>query len=189
MVLIFWGLKFQIKCNYMKLIILNGSSCSGKSSIVKILMKSNKNLFHLHYDSIKWFFSNYSRDEQFQDVQIILRSIARSVFEMDKYNVICDSGLYQENRQTLINIAKEFNYEVVEINLESDFDVLLKRFNERVESALKVPEKDRRISNLSTDRFKELYEIYNSEKNSDAIIFRTDIESPEEISEKINKMF
>ncbi len=172
----------------MKIIILNGSSCSGKSSIIKNLMKSKENLFHLHYDSLKWLFSKYQRESHYKDVQRIVLAIAREVFDMG-YDIISDSSLTRDFRNQLIDLAKNNNYEVIEINLEADFDILLKRFNERVESALKVPEKDRRISNLSVDRFKELYDIYNQEKNSEAIVFRTDLESPEEISEKINKMF
>lgn len=170
----------------MKIIILNGSSCSGKSSIIKILMKERENLFYLHYDSLKWLFSKYKRETHYKDVQRVVLSIAREVFDIG-CDVISDSSLTREFREKLIYLAKQNNYEIIEINLEADFDVLLKRFNERVESALKVPEKDRRISNLSVDRFKELYEIYNNEKNSNAITFRTDIEKPEEIAEKINK--
>ncbi len=151
-------------------------------------MRSKENLFHLHYDSLKWFFSNYSKDKQYKDVQRIIFAIANEVFDM-KYDIISDSSLNRDFRNQLIDLAKNNNYEVIEINLEADFNILLKRFNERVESAIKVPEKDRRISNLSVDRFKELYDIYNKEKNPDAIIFRADKESPEEIAEKINKMF
>lgn len=172
----------------MKLIIINGSSCSGKSSIVKSLMNSRENLFLLHYDSLKWSFSKYSREEKYKDVQKVMQSVALTVFEMGKYDVICDSGLYRVSRQNLIDIAKKLEYEIIEINLEADFNILLQRFNERVESALKVSSKDRRISNLSVDRFKELFDIYNKEKNELAISFYSDKESSEEIAEKIKMM-
>ncbi|MFA6514901.1 MAG: zeta toxin family protein [Candidatus Paceibacterota bacterium] len=172
----------------MKIIILNGSSCSGKSSVIKILMKNNENLFHLSYDYLKWSFSKYKSDKYYKDVQKIVLAVAKETFSM-KYNIISDSSLTREFRQKLIDLAKQENYEVVEINLEADFEVLLKRFNERVESALKVPKEDRKISNLSVDRFKELYEIFNKEKNLKAIAFRTDLESSEDIAEKISRMF
>lgn len=171
----------------MKLIILNGSSCSGKSSVIKILMKNNENLFHLSYDYLKWSFSKYKSDKYYKDVQKIVLAVAKEVFNMG-YNIISDSSLTREFREELINLAKQKDYEIIEINLEADFDILSKRFNERVEGALKVPEKDRKISNLSVDRFNELYEIYNREKNPEATVLRTDIESSEEISEKIKKM-
>jgi predicted kinase len=171
----------------MKIIILNGSSCSGKSSIIKILMKERENLFYLHYDTLKWLFSKYKREKHNKDVQKIVMHVVGEVFSMG-YDVISESSLTRESRQKLIDLANKNNYEIIKINLEADFDVLLKRFNERVEAALKIPEKDRKISNLSVERFKELYEIYNNEKDSDAIVYKTDKENPEEIAEKINKM-
>jgi len=171
----------------MKLIIVNGSSCSGKSSMIKVLMKKHNNLFHLHYDSLKWLFSKYNKEEHYKDVQKIVLSVAKEIFSM-KYDVISDSAITKEFREELINIAKDNNYEIILINLEVEFNVLLERFKERVESALKIPEKDRKISNLSVDRFKELYEIYNKEKDLNAIVFRTDLENPEEIAEKISEM-
>ena len=130
----------------------------------------------------------YSREKHYKDVQKIVLAVAQEAFNLG-YDVVSDSSLTREFREKLINLAKQKNYEVIEINLEADFDILLKRFNERVESALKVPEKERRISNLSVDRFKEIYNIYNFEKSTNAIVFRTDKESPEEIAEKIDKMF
>ncbi len=72
--------------------------------------------------------------------------------------------------------------------MELDYDVALKRFNERVASAMLVPEKERRISNTSVVRFKELNDIYDREKNSSATTFRTDKLSPEEISGEIIKL-
>lgn len=171
----------------MKLIIINGSSCSGKSSIIKVLMKKHNKLFHLYYDSLKWLFSKYNREEHYKDVQRIALSVAKEIFSM-KYDVISDSGITKEFREQLINMARENHYKIIKINLEADFDILLKRFNERVESALKVPENDRKISNLSVDRFKELYNIYNQEKDNEATIFRSDLESPEKIAEEISKM-
>ncbi len=171
----------------MKLIMLNGSSCSGKSTIIKSLMNSKEGLFHLHYDSLKWSFSKYSREKHYKDVERIILIVAKEVFNMN-YNVISDSSLTRVFREKLIELAKQNKYKVIEINLEVDFDILLKRFNERVKSALKVSEKDRRISNLSVDRFKELFDIFNKEKNPEAITFRTDKENPEEIAKKISKI-
>jgi predicted kinase len=97
--------------------------------------------------------------------------------------VISDSTLYRKSREKLTKLAKDKGYEVLEINLEADCEVLSKRFDERVERAHANP--GWRISNLSKDRFKELHEIFHREKNSSAIAFRTDKQSMEEISESI----
>ncbi len=171
----------------MKLLILNGSSCSGKSTIVKNIMQQEEHLFHLSYDSLKWLFSKYSHEEQFKNVREVLIAVAVAIFKQ-QYNVICDSALYKEQRNKLIDLAKGKGYDVIEINLEADYNVLSKRFDERVEQALETPVHERKISNLSKDRFNQLHNIFHSEKNSQAITFKTDIQSIEEISQEIIKL-
>jgi hypothetical protein len=75
----------------------------------------------------------------------------------------------------------------VEINLETDNGVLSQRFDVRVADALDNP--DRRISNLSRERFKELCNIYEEEKNISAITYRTDKQSIDEVVENVLKLF
>lgn len=169
----------------MKLIIINGSTCSGKSTVIKSLLKERDNFFHLSYDSLKWSFSKFNADKHYKDVQKIVLETARAIFKMG-YDVLSDSTLYRESRNKLINLAKEAGYDILEINLEADFEVLVKRFDERVASALLSPE--RRISNLSKDRFKELFNIFNAEKSSSAIIIRTDNQSIEDVVNSVNKL-
>jgi predicted kinase len=170
----------------MKLLILNGASCSGKSSVIKYIMKKRDPLFHLGYDSFKWSFSNYNQDKNYQDVQKIVLTVASTVFKMG-YDVVSDSALYSKSREELINLATLAGYQIVLVNLEAKPEVLAKRFDERVASALATPE--RRISNLSQDRFQELREIFEKEKDPQAISIRTDNQSIEEVAESILKLF
>ncbi len=86
----------------------------------------------------------------------------------------------------LITIPKDQKRYINKLELE--YEVALKRFNERVTNAMLIPEKERKISNTSIDRFKELNDIYNREKNNLAITFRTDELDAEEISEEIIKL-
>lgn len=169
----------------MKLVILNGSTCSGKSTILKIIMKQKDNFFWLSYDALKWSFSQYKSEIHYQDVQKVLLTIANTVFDM-KYNIITDSVLYAASREKLINLANRAGYEILEINLETDFEVLSQRFDERVASALANPHS--RISNTSKDRFKELFDIFNQEKNPKAITLRTDTQSIEEVTNSVIKL-
>lgn len=81
---------------------------------------------------------------------------------------------------------QNIDVEVIEINLEADYDVLLRRFDERVAYALTNPES--RISNISKERFKELYDTYEQEKNLQAATIRTDILSPEEVIERVKNL-
>ncbi len=166
----------------MKFIMLNGCSCSGKSTIVKNIMAQKERYYQLSYDSLKWSFSQYRPDVHFDDVRALVRAVAESVCGMN-YNIVCDSALYRDAREELLQIPKKHGYEVIEINLEADYEVLEERFDSRVKDAILNPEK--RISNTSKDRFKELYDIYNAEKNPLALTLRTDRETVELITEKI----
>jgi len=170
----------------MKYISINGSSCSGKSTIIKDVLKQRDRLFYLSYDAVKWSFSKYSPAEHSKDVHAVMLSMAKTACEM-KYDIISDSGLHKEWREKLLSIPRAHGYDVIEVNLETDYKILEQRFDERVAKALANPE--RRISNLSKDRFKELYDIFQKEKNTSAITFRTDTQNMKEISESILKLF
>jgi predicted kinase len=169
----------------MKLLLLNGSSCSGKSTIIRNIMKQKDHLFCLSYDKVKWSFANYNSAEHYQAVHKILLATANVVFK-EGYDVIC-SALYASARQEFIDLAQAAGYEIMEINLAASFEVLCQRFAERVESAAKSPNST--ISNTSLDRFKELFDIFNQEKNPDALTFNTETQSAEEITAAILKLF
>ena len=169
----------------MKFVLINGPSCSGKSSIIKTVLKEKDRYFHLSYDALKWSFSHYEAPKHYKEVQEIVRAVAATVCGM-KYNMISDAGLYKASREKLFKIARAQGYEIIEINFEAEYDMLLKRFEERVAQAKATPE--RKISNLSVDRFKELYDIYQSEKNPNAILFKTDEQNSEEIVSAVLKL-
>jgi predicted kinase len=170
----------------MKFILLNGNSCAGKSTVVKNILKQRNHLFHLSYDTLKWSFSQYSPDKQADDVRTALFSLADTIFKM-KYDVICDSVLFREWRDKLIDLAVKNDYEIIEVNLEADYETLSQRFDERVSGALANP--NRKISNLSKEKFKELYDIYEKEKNPAATTIRTDKLTAEEVAGNIMKYF
>ncbi|MFA6073609.1 MAG: AAA family ATPase [Candidatus Woesearchaeota archaeon] len=169
----------------MKLVLLNGSSCAGKSSTIKALMKERKQLFLLSYDSIKWFFSHYQADKHQEDVQRVFLAVANSVFKM-KYDIVCDSNITKIHRSELVNMALSQGYKILEVNLEADYDVLSKRFDARVANALADP--NSKISNISKERFKELYDLFHKEKNPDAHTFKSDKLTPEEIAKEILRL-
>ena len=167
----------------MKFISLNGSTCSGKSTIVKEVLNQRDRLFALSYDSVKRSFSQYTPDTHFDDVHTVMLSMMRVLSEM-KYDIICDSGLRKNWRETLLDAARTNGYEVIEINLECGFDALAQRFDERVANPTKGI-----IINLSKNRFKELHDTFQNEKNTSALTFQTDVQSIQEISRSILKLF
>ncbi len=162
--------------------MLNGASCSGKSTIIKRVMSEKGRYYQLSYDSQKRLFSKFSPSEQYQDVGEILKTLAKTVCEMG-YDIICDSGLDKESRELLLSIPKEYGYEIIEINLEADYEVLEKRFEERVQRVAENPTVE--IYNTSKERFRELYEMYEKGKNPSVTTFRTDQDDNEAIAEQV----
>ncbi len=166
----------------MKFIMVNGASCAGKSTIVDQILTHKERYFRLSYDALKWLFSQYRPTTHYNDVSTLVGAVLERVSTME-YNIVCDGGLHREWRESLFSIVRPRGYEVVEINIEAAYDVLLKRFDERVADAL--VNKSKRISNTSVERFKELFDTYEAEKNPSAITFRTDSESIDEIVRKV----
>lgn len=169
----------------MKLLVLNGSSCSGKSTVIKHILTQKERYFHLSYDAIKWQFSQYaSGSGHHEDIHTVMLSILGAVCEL-QYNVVT-GALRKVARQKFIDVAASYGYEILEINLEADYEVVSKRFDERVAHALENPES--RVANRSKEKFKELFEIYQREKNPSAITLRTDTQSVEQITERVTQL-
>lgn len=169
----------------MKLILINGSTCAGKSTLVKAVLKQRERLYYLSYDALKWGFSQYAPQVHGADVVTVMFAVAEIIFAL-KYDIICDSVLIREHREQLVALAKKHDYEIVEINIEASYDILLKRFDERVARAKADP--TIRISNLSRERFQELYDMYESGKNPSVPTIRTDKYSVEENIESVLKL-
>lgn len=166
----------------MKFVLLNGASCSGKSSVITEVLKRKNRLFHLSYDATKWMFSDYAPATHVEDVQTVLVSIADTVCGLG-YDIITDSVISRDWRGSLARLAVRHGYEVVEINLEADYETLSRRFDRRVEEASKDPGK--KISNLSKERFRQIFETYEREKNPSATAFRTDKKSAESVAAEV----
>jgi predicted kinase len=166
----------------MKFIQINGPSCVGKSTIVKHIIDEKPRYYKVSYDALKWGFSQYKADEHFDDVRALVRGLAEAVCKIE-YNIVCDSGMHLATREQLFEIARRHNYEVIEINLEADYEVLRQRFEARMANAAADP--SRRISNKNPERHRELFDIYQAEKNPNAITFRTDLLSEDEIAKQV----
>jgi predicted kinase len=165
----------------MKFLMINGASTSGKSTVVAAVLKEKGNYFKLSYDALKRLFSKYEPARDYGKVTELKLELAEIVFKK-KYNVVCDGGLYKERREKMLDMARAAGYEVIEVNLEAEFEVLEERFDARLKNSVNAIVKP---TNLSKDRFKELYDIYHAEKNPNATTFRTDQLAESEVIEKI----
>ena len=165
--------------------MINGSSCSGKSTLLNRILQEKDRYYKLSTDAQKWMFSKYNREDHYEDVMKIANVLTDAVCQM-KYNILCDGGLYRDKREEWLTIARTYGYDIIEINLEVPYDILLARFEARVKDALE--KKSKTIANTSSVRFKELYEIYSQEKNENAISFRSDLLDGEALYQEVNKL-
>ncbi len=169
----------------MKFVLINGPSCSGKSTIIRNILLNTDNFFYLSYDTVKWSFSKYASGKYTEHIMSLLVTILQNISDK-KFNIICDSGLHKQYRDVLINKAKENNYETIMINLEADYEILKQRFQKRMEDLKENPQK--RIANTSEERHRELFEMYQNEKEPTAITFRTDSSNPEDVQNVVNNI-
>lgn len=160
----------------MKLVILNGAVCSGKSTIIDRVMRDAKRCFNISYDSLKWHFSGYESGKFYEDIRVLRFAMLRALCGM-KYNIITES-LHLENRNKHIAIAKEYGYEVLEINIEAEYDTLVRRWHERNASGS-------RKDIIPRSRFDEIYQVYIKEKSNTTLTFRTDRQTCDEIADYI----
>lgn len=164
----------------MKLVILSGAPCSGKSSVAAAILQNREKYYYLSYDALKWSFSQYSSGKYYKELHILMLAMLRALCSM-KFNVVTEA-LHTESRQNLIDIGTEFGYEVVQVNLDTDYEVLSKRLEQRIAKG------KTNMRGFTKEKFKTLYDTYESEKNPHAVTFRTDATTPEEVSEHVLKL-
>jgi len=166
----------------MKLVLINGPSCAGKSTAVDSVMKNKENYFRLSYDSIKWSFSNYVAfkysDEIYNLMLIIMNEMCRV-----KFDIICDSVIFKEHRQELTEVAEKYGYKIVSINLEANYDIVLTRYEQRKKEIAENLHKE--PTHTSLEKFKELFDRYHNEKDPDAVTFDTGKQTQEEVSTEV----
>lgn len=159
-----------------------GYSCTGKSSLEKVLKEKLPGWYVVSYDKQKWQLAGYDR---LKDSKLI-KDITKGLFE-----VICKLGnsilclaliSTEEEYISYKQIAEKYEYAFISIELTAPKETLLKRFRERVESAKLA--KSTTISVTDEEVFLEnISKPFFVPKNINS--FDTSILKPEEIANKI----
>ncbi len=168
------------------ILVLNGPMCAGKSTVTKILMQGDA-VFRGSYDAIKWLIGGYSADNSEH------RKLAKEItFGMITYavnqgfSVVIDGG-FADYRDRYKKLAADNDYVYLSINIEAPYEVLEKRFLERVESAKKVDSKT--ISVTTVEGFKSRYDWYiTTNKDPEGIVLDSNELSLDQILEEIKTM-
>jgi thymidylate kinase len=160
-----------------KLIIINGPSCAGKSTIIDELFLYKRDLFWLKYDAIKRFFVDYEPTCDKEKVQELVTIIGRDRISRDE-DILLENYL-----SSIVDFARENSYDIFEFDIEAPYPILLQRFQERVaniKTGVKI--------NTSEERHREIYDAYILNSRESTLTFDTSILSKEEIVKKILEM-
>ena len=124
----------------MKLIIINGPTGAGKSTLAKKLKDEYPMSFFIHFDGLRRMIGNYHdhREESRVFTFEITFSIMHTAFKQGR-DVIIDKIMYDRiesafKKRTidmLYDLAKEYDAEVHELILWADKETIMKRLDER----------------------------------------------------------
>ncbi len=165
------------------ILIVYGSSCAGKSTIVDTLMKMVPEMFHLKKDALKWSISQYKSmmyNDMLHDMTYDLaqRAVKEGLSIIMEGTPKVESELWRSYKK----LADENGMVFYEVNMEADLEVLKKRFQERVDT---MQTSGKKLANTSMEHFLVLYDLYVKHKHQNIPTFYSDKQSIEEITEKI----
>ncbi|MEK7132708.1 MAG: AAA family ATPase [Patescibacteria group bacterium] len=138
---------------------LSGKSCSGKSSVAKILSDRLPSIYTIAYDKLKRQLAGYHRDKHAH----LIKNLTLGFFEVvckENISVLLLSGFKNKTEYLQYReITEKYGYTFVFIELTAPMDILLHRFRERVENAkreggkLSVTDEGLFLENASKDWF------------------------------------
>lgn len=159
-----------------KIIFIEWPSCSWKSTLVEKIMENNPWFFRVNKDKIKFFISNYNRDNK------IHRKLTTSLTKtMAKEALNAWLSLVVEARSKLYEDLRHFPVSVYFIDIECDFEDLKLRLKKRVKDA---DIDGTKLSNKSEERLLEIYNKHK-EKTKLGIILNSSNMTEEEIYEEV----
>jgi adenylate kinase family enzyme len=170
------------------IIILYGPQCSGKSTVAKLILEKVSEVFHASVDKIKWLISDYSA-EKYSGKGITDRLVLALMTQAAKegFSILVEGNTkMMANTEIYSKMAADNNLQLVEVNIEAPYDILLDRFNLRVKDS---EIKGNKISVKTEEGMKERFDKYQELKNHNIPTFDSAKMSPEEILLEIEKLY
>ncbi len=161
------------------LLVINGPSCGGKSTVVDLFVGEYGNIFQAKSDTIKWLISDYTALLH-RDIVHEMTLGAMMVALKNGLSVIKEGASYNAEKYAML--AKEFNVDFFAVNIEAPWEIILERFAQRLEQKKTGVKK---IANTDPVRLRELYEMYLTSKDISPLTFDSSKQSAEEIRDAI----
>ena len=166
------------------ILIINGPSNAGKSTITELLLSRHKNLFRVSYDKIKWLISDYSAPKYHKVVDELVYTLAKAAFHKG-FSLVADGAMLKETREKYRRLAANNKVRFLEINLDAPLPVLKARLKQRVASARRAGTK---ISVTTVAGMMRVVRRHYQNKNVDALTFDSSILTPKQIVANIEKL-
>lgn len=160
------------------LLLLDGPSCGGKSSVATLLLEQYGGIYGANGDKIKWQISDYTASVHRSIVHEMTLATAAIALESG-LSVIKEGARWQPER--LRQLAARHDAYFAVANVSAPKDVLDARFQER----LALHRQGERISNLDQGRFDELYEQFMRDKLETDLTFDSSTQAPDAIAQAI----
>ncbi len=162
---------------------LIGPSCSGKSTVEKMLKEKLPGVYVIAYDTQKRQLAGYNRTKDSGLIRQIIKGLYQAVCKIGNSIVLIAMISSEDEYKTYKETAIDNGYEFISIELKASADILFSRFKERLELAktqnimhiLSVKDEETFIENLSKPLFVP----------EDSIVFDTSKVEPEYIVDKI----
>lgn len=159
-------------------LLFNGPSCGGKSTVSDIIFERYGGIYKAKGDVIKWLISDYQPNEHRRIVHLMTMETLRIALAQG-LSVMKEGGSWEP--EAYAELSKAANVPLVVVNIEAPWEVLLSRFEKRIEAK----KQGMQISNTDPKRFKEIYDRYLSTKVKSELEFDSSKETPEQIVEQI----
>ena len=162
--------------------------CSGKTLVADLFLKNKPNCFRVSVDKIKWLISDYSLEKYGQTGvthRITFKLATAAAAEGLSLVIESNPRLMVSWRPQYTALAKKYQLNFFEVNLEAPHEVLKQRFVERVARA----ERERGHISIKDEAGMEArYDAYISLRNPNVPTFDSSLMSTEEIVSKLDSL-
>jgi predicted kinase len=161
------------------LLIIHGSMCSGKTTIINLFCELNPGFFFVSFDKTKRLISDYAPGKYSDIINDLVFCLSNEAAKSGLSLIIEGNYKFRKIlRETYKNLADKYNMSFVEINIEAPLEILKSRFVNRIAES---DSNGNKFFVRNIEGMLERYEAYMANINKDLPVFDSNLDSPEKI--------